>query len=56
MSKFEDTDLSIRATNVLKGCGINTVEDLNGKTIEDLRAYKSMTKKTIEELMVLELI
>ena len=54
--RLEHYDISIRALNVLKVCGIYTIADLNNTTIEDLRACRAMTKRTIEELIDLKLI
>lgn len=45
-----DLDLSIRATNCLSFHGINTIEDLLRLKEEHISCWRSMGKKTVEEL------
>lgn len=53
---LESYDISIRALNVLRSCNINSIYDLKDKSVEELLSYRTMTKKTVEELIDLKLI
>jgi len=49
--KIEDLGLSVRVEKALKEAGFNTVEDLSGKTKEDLKDVKGVGEKTVEEIL-----
>lgn len=48
---IEELDLSVRSYNCLKRAGINTVEDLAGKTEEDMMKVRNLGRKSLEEVM-----
>ena len=48
---IEELDLSVRSFNCLKRAGINTVEDLIGKTEEDMMKVRNLGRKSLEEVM-----
>jgi DNA-directed RNA polymerase subunit alpha len=48
---IEELDLSVRSFNCLKRAGINTVEDLVGKTEEDMMKVRNLGRKSLEEVM-----
>ena len=47
---IEELDLSVRSYNCLKRAGINTVEELNNKTEEDMMKVRNLGKKSLEEV------
>lgn len=47
---IDELDLSARSFNCLKRAGINTVEDLTKKTIEEMMKVKNLGKKSLEEV------
>jgi len=47
---IEELDLSVRSYNCLKRAGINTVEELNQKTEEDMMKVRNLGKKSLEEV------
>lgn len=47
---IEDLDLSVRSYNCLKRAGINTVEDLAGKTEEDMMKVRNLGRKSLDEV------
>jgi DNA-directed RNA polymerase subunit alpha len=47
---IEELDLSVRSYNCLKRAGINTVEELTHKTIEDMMKVRNLGKKSMEEV------
>lgn len=48
---IEELDLSVRSYNCLKRAGINTVEDLAGKTEEDMMKVRNLGRKSMEEVL-----
>ena len=48
---IEELDLSVRSFNCLKRAGINTVEDLIGKTEEEMMKVRNLGKKSLEEVI-----
>lgn len=48
---IEELDLSVRSFNCLKRAGINTVEDLIGKTEEDMMKVRNLGRKSLEEVI-----
>jgi len=48
---IEELDLSVRSFNCLKRAGINTVEDLIGRTEEDMMKVRNLGRKSLEEVM-----
>ena len=48
---IEDMDLSVRSYNCLKRAGINTVEDLIGKSEEDMLKVKNLGRKSLDEVI-----
>ena len=48
---IEELDLSVRSYNCLKRAGVNTVEDLAGKTEEDMMRVRNLGKKSLEEVL-----
>ena len=48
---IEELDLSVRSFNCLKRAGINTVEDLIGKTEEDMMQVRNLGRKSLEEVI-----
>jgi DNA-directed RNA polymerase subunit alpha len=48
---IEEMDLSVRSYNCLKRAGINTVEDLIGKTEEDMMKVRNLGRKSLEEVL-----
>ncbi len=47
---IEELDLSVRSYNCLKRAGINTVEELNEKTEDDMMKVRNLGKKSLEEV------
>lgn len=47
---IEELDLSVRSFNCLKRAGINTVEDLIGKTEDDMMKVRNLGRKSMEEV------
>lgn len=50
MTSIEDVGLSVRAYNVLKRSGINSVEDVLKMSYEDITSLKNISRKTVEEI------
>ncbi len=48
---IDELDLSVRSFNCLKRAGINTVEDLIGKTEEDMMKVRNLGRKSLEEVI-----
>ena len=48
---IEELDLSVRSFNCLKRAGINTVEDLIGKSEEDMMKVRNLGRKSLEEVL-----
>ena len=48
---IEELDLSVRSFNCLKRAGINTVEDLVGKTESDMMKVRNLGRKSLEEVL-----
>ena len=48
---IEELDLSVRSFNCLKRAGINTVEDLIGKTEEEMMKVRNLGRKSLEEVI-----
>ena len=48
---IEELDLSVRSYNCLKRAGINTVEDLIGKTEDDMMKVRNLGRKSLEEVI-----
>lgn len=48
---IEELDLSVRSYNCLKRAGINTVEDLTHKTIENMMKVRNLGRKSLEEVI-----
>ncbi|MGN1114924.1 MAG: DNA-directed RNA polymerase subunit alpha [Oscillospiraceae bacterium] len=47
---IEELDLSVRSFNCLKRAGINTVNDLIGKSAEEMMKVRNLGKKSFEEV------
>ena len=48
---IEELDLSVRSFNCLKRAGINTVEDLIGKSEEDMMKVRNLGRKSLDEVI-----
>ena len=48
---IEELDLSVRSYNCLKRAGINTVEDLAGKTEDEMMKVRNLGRKSLEEVL-----
>lgn len=48
---IEELDLSVRSYNCLKRAQINTVEDLTGKTEEEMMKVRNLGRKSLEEVI-----
>jgi DNA-directed RNA polymerase subunit alpha len=48
---IEELDLSVRSFNCLKRAGINSVEDLVGKTEADMMKVRNLGRKSLEEVI-----
>ncbi len=48
---IEELDLSVRSFNCLKRAGINTVEDLIGKSEEEMMKVRNLGRKSLEEVI-----
>ncbi len=48
---IEELDLSVRSYNCLKRAAINTVEDLIGKTEDDMMKVRNLGRKSLEEVI-----
>ncbi len=48
---IEELDLSVRSYNCLKRANINTVEELTGKTEEEMMKVRNLGKKSLEEVV-----
>ncbi len=48
---IEELDLSVRSFNCLKRAGINTVEDLIGKSEEEMMKVRNLGRKSLEGVM-----
>ena len=47
---IEELDLSVRSYNCLKRAGINTVQELTHKSMEDMMKVRNLGKKSLEEV------
>ena len=47
---IEELELSVRSYNCLKRAGISTVEDLAGKSQDDMMKIKNLGKKSLDEV------
>ena len=47
---IEELDLSVRSYNCLKRAGINTVQELIERTVEDMMKVRNLGKKSLEEV------
>ncbi|MFE5278254.1 DNA-directed RNA polymerase subunit alpha C-terminal domain-containing protein, partial [Bacillus cereus] len=47
---IEELDLSVRSYNCLKRAGINTVQELENKTEEDMMKVRNLGRKSLEEV------
>ena len=47
---IEELDLSVRSYNCLKRAGINSVQELANKSIEDMMKVRNLGKKSLEEV------
>lgn len=47
---IEELDLSVRSYNCLKRAGINTVDELTQRTVEDMMKVRNLGKKSLEEV------
>ena len=48
---IDELELSVRSYNCLKRAGINTVEDLRAKTMDDLMKVRNMGRKSLDEIL-----
>ncbi len=48
---IDDLELSVRSYNCLKRAGINTVQDLIGKTEEDMMKVRNLGRKSLDEVI-----
>ena len=48
---IEELDFSVRSYNCLKRAGINTVDDLIKKTIDDMMKVRNLGRKSLEEVI-----
>ena len=48
---IEELDLSVRSFNCLKRANINTVEDLIGKTEDEMIKVRNLGRKSLEEVI-----
>ena len=46
----EELDLSVRSYNCLKRAGINTVQELADKSMDDMMKVRNLGKKSLEEV------
>lgn len=47
---IDELELSVRSYNCLKRAGINTVEELTNKTMEDMMKVRNLGRKSLEEV------
>jgi DNA-directed RNA polymerase subunit alpha len=47
---IEEMELSVRSYNCLKRAGINTVEELTQRTVEEMMKVRNLGKKSLEEV------
>ena len=47
---IEELDLSVRSYNCLKRAGINTVQELTGKTESEMMKVRNLGRKSLEEV------
>ena len=47
---IEELDLSVRSYNCLKSAGINTVQELTERSMEDMMKVRNLGKKSLEEV------
>ena len=47
---IEELDLSVRSYNCLKRAGINTVQELTERSMEDMMKVRNLGKKSLEEV------
>jgi DNA-directed RNA polymerase subunit alpha len=47
---IEELDLSVRSYNCLKRAGINTVQELTERSMDDMMKVRNLGKKSLEEV------
>ena len=47
---IEELDLSVRSYNCLKRAGINTVQELAQRSMDDMMKVRNLGKKSLEEV------
>jgi DNA-directed RNA polymerase subunit alpha len=47
---IEELELSVRSYNCLKRAGINTVQELTERTMDDMMKVRNLGKKSLEEV------
>ena len=47
---IEELDLSVRSFNCLKRAGINTVQELTERSMDDMMKVRNLGKKSLEEV------
>lgn len=48
---IDELELTVRSYNCLKRAGINTVEELIGKTVDDMMKVRNLGRKSLEEVI-----
>jgi DNA-directed RNA polymerase subunit alpha len=48
---IEELNLSVRSYNCLRRAGINTVEELKGKTEDELMKVRNLGKRNLDEVL-----
>ena len=48
---IDELELSVRSYNCLKRAGINTVQELVGKTPEEMMKVRNLGKKSLDEVL-----
>ena len=48
---IEELDLSVRSFNCLKRAGINTVEDLIGKSEDEMMKVRNLGRQSLDEVL-----
>lgn len=48
---IEELELSVRSFNCLKRAGINTIDDLTGRTLRDMSEVRNLGRKSLEEII-----
>ena len=47
---IDELELSVRSYNCLKRAGINTVQELTNKTLDDMMKVRNMGRKSLDEV------